>query len=181
VLLQLPHYEQDSAWNRDRLLRVRKALGPVPLACEFRHRSWNNPQALDWLAGEGLAFVNIDQPQGRDTLPPTEHVTAPLAYARLHGRNVAAWFSPRAGRDARYDHHYSPAELQEWAPRIASMRERAATTILVGNNHYHGKALAAVLSLVNLLTGEPLPVPDRMLERYPELAPIRAPESGSLF
>ena len=38
-----------------------------------------------------------------------------------------------------------------------------------------------MLSLVNLLTGEPLPVPDRMLERYPELAPIRAPESGSLF
>ena len=181
VLFQLPHYEQDSAWNRDRILRVREALGPVPLACEFRHRSWDSLPALDWMKGEGLTFVNIDQPQGHDTLPPTEHVTAPLAYARLHGRNAAAWFNPRSGRDARYDHHYTDGELREWAPRIASMRERAATTILVGNNHYHGKALAAVLSLVNLLTGETLPVPDRMLERYPELQPIRAPEPGSLF
>ncbi|HEY4048636.1 MAG TPA: hypothetical protein VGM27_17350 [Acidobacteriaceae bacterium] len=40
------------------------------------------------------AWVNIDEGLGA-SLHGTEHVTAPLAYLRLHGRNYKNWFSSK--------------------------------------------------------------------------------------
>lgn len=181
VLIQFPFSFRDDDASRARILAIRKVLPPVPLAAEFRHRSWMDPGALRFLEQHGLAFVNIDQPVSADGLPPTAIVTAPLTYVRLHGRNRAAWFDPGAGRDARYDYRYPPEEIAEWAERTARLRERSAATLLVGNNHYQGKSVAAVLSLAAALTETKVVVPDPMLDRFPELQDIRRPAAGDLF
>ena len=181
VLVQFPFSVVHGTRIQDRILAIRAALGAVPVACEFRHASWITDEALGFLEREGLAFVNIDQPLGRDSLPPTAIQTAPLTYVRLHGRNRAAWFSKDAGRDARYDYHYSEAELNEWRERMQKLQATGATNILVGNNHFHGKAVAAVLSLMNQLTGAPMIVPEPLLEQFPELQRFRQTPPGELF
>jgi len=181
VLVQFPFSARPDGRTRDRILTIRDRLGGGAIACEFRHESWLRAETLAFLEEEGLSFVNIDQPQGRGSLPPTAIRTAPLAYVRLHGRNAAAWFDRDAGRDARYDYHYGEAELAEWTGRLELLAAREGPLVLVGNNHYHGKGLAAVLALAHRLTGEKLPVPGRMLENFPELAPVHRPDRGELF
>lgn len=182
VLAQFPWSVRDTPDARRRLLDVRDRMpAGVPVAAEFRHESWMSDHPVSWLASEGIAFVNIDQPQGRGSLPPTELLTSQIAYVRLHGRNARAWFSRDAGRDDRYDWRYSDAELDPWAERLERLQDRAPVTVLVGNNHFEGKAMAAVLELAHKLTGKPVHVPDTMLRAYPDLEAIRKPEPGHLF
>ncbi len=183
VLLQFPITVLDSPWTRERLTRVR-ALLPAEwtLALEVRHASWLKPESLRWIETQRLAFVNIDQPQGRGTLPPTDLRTHALGYVRLHGRNARAWFDSGSGRDARYDWHYRPDELAEWTARLKSLSANGAPTVLVGNNHFHGKAIAAVLSLVHSLDPKaPLRVPEAMHHHFPELRSIARPRNPGLF
>jgi len=182
VLAQFPWSVTDGPGSRDRLRAVRDALPDgVPVATEFRHDSWASGDALEWVRREGFAFVNIDQPQGTASLPPTEIVTSDLAYVRLHGRNAAAWFSPDAGRDARYDWRYSSEELEPWTQRIGRLQAQVPLTVVVGNNHFQGKAMATVLELAARLTGDRVHVPEALVTTYPDLETIRRPDPGALF
>lgn len=183
VLLQFPISVLDSPWVRQRLLALRAAL-PISwtLAVEVRHQTWLRTDSLGFLEKHGFAFVNIDQPQGRGTLPPTALRTHELGYVRLHGRNAAAWFDTGAGRDARYDWHYSQRELEEWVAPLRMLSAGGAPTVLVGNNHFHGKAVAAVLSLVHALAPQAaLRVPEPLLHHFNELRSIHAPQQRGLF
>jgi len=182
LLAQFPWSVRDTPDARGRVLEIRDSMpATIPVATEFRHASWMRPGPVAWLASERLPFVNIDQPPGRDSLPPTALVTGPLAYARLHGRNAAAWFSKDAGRNERYDWRYSQAELDPWVERIEALSEDVSTTVVVANNHFEGKAMAAVLELAHKLAGGPVLVPESMLGAYPDLVDIRRPEPGELF
>ncbi|MAG58533.1 MAG: hypothetical protein CMJ83_19770 [Planctomycetes bacterium] len=181
-LVQFPFSVREGEWVRDRLLRIRSFLPRgVPVATEFRHRSFISDTSLSWLENQGFSFVNIDQPTSRESIPPTNHVTSPLAYARLHGRNTTAWFDRDAGRDARYDWRYSKDEVREWAGRLATIRARGETTVLVGNNHFQGNAMAVVLELAHELTGTKRAIPEPILMSFPELEGKSRPAPGHLF
>jgi hypothetical protein len=54
-----------------------------------------------------MAWVNIDEPRLGASLRSTEYVTAPLVYLR----NYKKWFNSK-NRDERYDHLYTPEELE---------------------------------------------------------------------
>ena len=43
------------------------------------------------------------------SLAPTEHVTSPVGYVRLHGRNYKEWFEAD-NRDDRYNYLYTKSE-----------------------------------------------------------------------
>ena len=76
-------------------------------------------------------------------------VTGParLAYLRLHGRN-RAWFRKGAGRDEVYDWRYSPAEVEQITQRVDRLAADATRTLVVANNHFHGKAMEVVEALL---------------------------------
>jgi len=116
------------------------------------------------------------------SIRPSEHSTSPVGYVRLHGRNYEQWFaskerSPKGGE--RYDYLYSLDELEPWAGRIRSIARHADTTYVITNNHFEGKAVANALELMSLLTGRPVRVPEPLIEHYPELQPIAAPQSSA--
>lgn len=136
------------------------------------------------------AWVNIDEPK-IGGLHGTEYVTAPLAYLRLHGRNYKKWFQSQ-NRDQRYDYLYTPEELEPIAESMKSMAKKverepalreAKKVIAATNNHYKGQAAVNAIDLKRLLGVKKNPIPEPLLEAYPQLkegAPARTkPERGA--
>lgn len=142
VLFQFPYSFRCERAEKIRLKVVLDLFEAYPSAVEVRHRSWATPAYLDYLCRRGVAFCNIDQPAAEpDGLGLTAHVTSALAYLRLHGRHVAAWRDPAAGRDARFDWLYGPGEIAAFAGIARRLAAEAEKVYIVTNNHYQGKAV----------------------------------------
>jgi uncharacterized protein YecE (DUF72 family) len=176
VLAQFPHRFHDEPGARARLERLRRSLEQLPLVAEFRHRSWDHEEALKFLHGLGVGFCNIDQPQVGGTLRPTGHVTAPVAYVRLHGRNAENWFREGGPPHARYDYLYSEEELRPWAERAVRLSERAEEVFIIANNHYRGKGPANALMLKALATRTRVAAPATLVAGYRALREHARPE-----
>jgi uncharacterized protein YecE (DUF72 family) len=182
VLAQFPFSFHNTPENRAKLERLLTGFLGFPLATEFRHASWNTTEARELLAQRGATFVNIDQPPLEGNLPPTDHITAPLAYFRLHGRNAAKWFGPDTSNEQRYNYLYSDEELTPWVDRIRQAGEKLASTrevdaaargvYVILNNHFRGQAVANAIQLQMALTGESRDVPETLRETYPALVPV---------
>jgi len=170
VLVQFPWSFKQTRQNARYLETLTMALAPDPLAVEMRHDSWNNEEFLGWLRERGYAFCNIDQPQLRRCLPPTEHVTAPLAYVRLHGRNAENWFREEAAVTERYKYLYSKEELTDWAARLRRLIQKAEKVFVITNNHTEGRAVANALQIQAMLSDRKVLVPPSLIRQYPVLA-----------
>ncbi len=116
----------------------------LPVAVEFRERSWLVPDSYALLREFGLAHAIVDGPH----LPVVLEVTAPFAYVRWHGHGSPLW----------YDYTYSAEEVAAWVPRIHELAERAATIYGFFNNHFRGDAALNCRTLSEEL-GLPPPAP----------------------
>ncbi len=114
----------------------------LPVAVEFRERSWLVPESYALLREFGLAHVIVDGPH----LPIVLETTAPFAYVRWHGHGSPLW----------YDYRYSREELGAWVPRVRTLEEKVATIYGFFNNHFRGDAAANCRTLADEL-GLPLP------------------------
>jgi uncharacterized protein YecE (DUF72 family) len=109
---------------------------------------------------------------------PSAVVTGDAAYVRLHGRNYEAWFRRDAGRDDRYNYLYSDEELEEWVTNIERLVSEVDFVYVFANNHFRGQAAANALQLESKLRGEPVDVPEPLVETYPFLKDIRRTRPG---
>ena len=181
VLLQFPVSFKNEDDRRDYLFALIRRFNQYPLVLEIRHESWNDPEILARLAEQGVGFCNIDQPRLGKSLSGTQHVTSPVGYVRLHGRNFKEWFESES-RNARYNYLYSQKELSGWVAKIKSVDQNSQKTYAITNNHPDGKAAVNALELKNMLTGRKVKAPDVLVKRYPkELSEIVDAESGSLY
>ena len=174
VLAQFPISFKNTNADRDYLDSVIEKFKQFPLVIEVRHNSWTNEGTLRYFTEKGVAFCNIDQPKLGKAITPTEHVTAPLAYVRLHGRNYDQWFDSDSRND-RYNYLYTDPELRSWKTRIENIAEKAQKTFVIANNHFEGKAAVNALQLKNMITDKPVRVPDTLLKKYWELGEIAEP------
>lgn len=187
VLAQFPQSFHDRDSSRRHLERLSETLRGLPLVAELRHRSWDHEDALKFLHGLEIGFCNIDQPPIGAALRPTGHVTSPIAYVRLHGRNAENWFREGAPVYARYDYLYTARELRPWAERVERLSERAEEVFVIANNHYRGKGPANALMLKAMLTRGKVASPVTLARAYRELAAVAkveetaAPDQGRLF
>jgi uncharacterized protein YecE (DUF72 family) len=122
--------------------------------------------------------VNIDEPRLGASLHGTDHVTASIAYLRLHGRNYKKWFNSK-NRDERYDYLYKPEELGPIAKSLEGMvkkverepgRRQKTKVLAARNNYYKGQAAVNAIDLKRLLGIKDNPVPETLAKIYPELA-----------
>jgi len=171
VLAQFPISFKNTNANRDYLESVIEKFKHFPLVIEVRHNSWSNEGTLRYFAERGVAFCNIDQPKLGRAITPSEHVTAPIGYVRLHGRNYEQWFDSDSRND-RYNYLYTDPELKGWKTRIDTIAEKARKTFVIANNHFEGKAAVNALQLKHMLTGRSVRVPETLLKRYWELGEI---------
>src|SRR5580692_10792354 len=187
LLIQFPVSFKNTSLNREYLDRLLRQFIEYPRAVEVRDSSWNNPETLAAFTQKNVAFCNIDQPILGNSLAPTEHVTAPLAYVRLHGRNYSEWFVDKGpdsdNRNDRYNYLYNERELTGWKDRIINVAERAQTTYVITNNHFESKAAVNALELKAMIvgahTGKRVPAPPTLIEKYPELRRFADPAHDS--
>jgi uncharacterized protein YecE (DUF72 family) len=195
ILVQLPfsfHREPTAVEYLGGLL-VRFAQ--YPLAVEFRHDSWNDQETVQGLAGRGVAFVNIDQPQISRNLPATNYLTAPIAYYRFHGRNAGKWFGETSNQE-RYDYLYSDQELEPWVERVKTAQARLAGSeaeagaakprrergiYAIFNNHFRGQAPANALLFRKRVTGTEIAPPAELRRAYPALFGAPTEDQPRLF
>ncbi|MCA8976700.1 MAG: DUF72 domain-containing protein [Planctomycetes bacterium] len=151
LLAQFNHEFHYGAAAVEHMARLAQAFGrDVPLFAEVRHRSWNADAALEAMRGLGVGILDLDYPGfvggfSRDVA--RANGAGNIAYFRLHGRN-RAWFRKGAGRDEVYDWEYTPAEVGQISSRLGRIAAHAERTIVVANNHFHGKAVKVIEDLL---------------------------------
>jgi uncharacterized protein YecE (DUF72 family) len=145
-----------------------RTFSAYPLVVEVRHTSWLTPEFLRTLMGEGVGFVNIDQPLYHNSIGPSTHVTSHLGYVRVHGRNYKDWFRDKVGVEQRYNYLYKPNELEPWVDRAREIAADAGTreVYVITNNHYKGKAVANALMMKSMVSGERVPGPSGVFAAY---------------
>lgn len=177
LLAQFNFRFEDNGEARAFLRHVVEAFGDLaPLVIELRHRSWAEPEALAAVRALGVSIANLDYPgasSGFGLWVTRVNGNASVAYFRLHGRN-AAWFRKDAGRDEVYDYEYSPEEVEQLAARTEQIAAGAEQTIVIANNHYHGKELKLALELAARVRRSKVAVPATLLRAYPALQSIAA-------
>ena len=182
LLIQFPQSARFRPALRERADRLIELCRHWPVVIEVRHASWSADEASDWFSRRSVGWCVVDQPAaGPSTLGRLVRVTSPLAYLRLHGRNVANWFRPDAGRDARYDYLYSATELAPIAATARALADRSAQLFVVQNNHFRGQALVNALQLKRLLQHTIPAAPGPLVAAYPELAGQVATRERGLF
>jgi len=185
LLLQFPWSFRDGPEARRRLARLCEFFAPERLVVEVRHASFGTADAEAFLAALGAGVADVDMPASKSNLPPLKRVLGPVGYVRLHGRNAAAWFDRKAGRDQRYDYLYSAAEIDAVAARVRAAAAQAPLLFVVTNNHFKGQGPANSFMLRARLLGRPVPVPPDLLHAYPFLAADAEPPppgaQGTLF
>ncbi len=181
----LVQYPQSFHFNEGSTGRIEALVARAPdwpLVVEVRHRSWAGAEAAEWFARNEIGWCLVDQPAaGPATLGPLPRVTSPVAYLRMHGRNVADWFRPDAGRDDRYDYLYAPDELESIATAVREMSATAEETFVIQNNHFRGQALVNSLQLSHLVTGRRRQAPQELVDSYPQLTSAVTVQRTRLF
>ncbi|MHC4617071.1 MAG: DUF72 domain-containing protein [Planctomycetota bacterium] len=172
LLVQFRYDFADSVGNRQHLSRiVGDFSGAFNLVVEVRHKSWQRPEALDFLEKLGVTVCNLDYPVSSNSFNMQHCTVGTAGYFRMHGRNAEKWFS-KAGRDETYNYYYNEDELAQIKRRIDRLAEAFKALTVIANNHYRGAELANALELKSLVTGRKLPVPEGLLRTYPNLARI---------
>lgn len=153
VLAQFPSSFHNTGQNKDYLKDFRARLPDLPIVIELRNAGWLNEETFAFLREQSLGFCCVDEPRLKGLLPPIAIATAPVAYVRFHGRNAAKWWEHREAYE-RYDYSYSNEELEEWAPKIRTLRENSEVTFIFTNNHFRGQSIETARKL-NLILFPP--------------------------
>jgi len=157
LLAQYNHELVFGAAGVEHVARLAQHFGQdTQLFVEVRHRSWNQDNAIDALRGLGVSVLALDYPgmaSGFSRDVPAAYGNHHVAYFRLHGRNPA-WFQKGAGRDQVYDWRYSSREVTEIAQRAQRLADGATRTLVVANNHFHGKAMILIDELLQWYRGQ---------------------------
>jgi len=175
LLVQFRYDFVDSAKNRQHLSNIiENFANAFSLAVEVRHKSWEKPEALNFLQELGVSVCNLDYPTTWNSFNMQNCTVGKAGYFRMHGRNREKWFSKEAGRDETYNYYYNSDELSGIKRRIDRLAEAFEFLTVIANNHYRGAELANAIELKALLTGQKQPVPEGLLKAYPNLEKIAA-------
>ena len=172
LLIQFRYDFDDTNRNRQHLTQiVRNFSQAFNLAVEVRHKSWQMPDALEFLQALGVSVCNLDYPTTWNSFDMQQCTVGENGYFRMHGRNVKKWFS-KAGRDETYDYYYNEDELTQIKQRVDELAKAFEALTIIANNHYRGAELANALELKALISCQKQPVPEGLLRAYPNLSKI---------
>ena len=151
VLIQLPPSFLRTTSNRKYLAVLLDKLHGLPIAIEFRHRSWASDRVFSELERRQVTLVGVDTPDLPNLFPVLDVVTNPdLFYVRFHGRNAKGWRS--GNMQFQFDYSYSDDELCAWIEnKIEPMSRRTRKGVIFFNNHVRAQAPENARRMADLL------------------------------
>lgn len=151
VLAQFPPKFDRIPKNRTFLATLLDELEGIPLAVEFRHRSWAHDRVFAELERRKITMVTVDTPSLPGLFPSLDVVTNPeLFYIRFHGRNTRGWRS--GNMQKQFDYRYTDEELIELADGpVAKMAGQAGHGVIFFNNHVRGQAADNARTFISML------------------------------
>ena len=147
VLFQFPPWFMPGRDSHAHVDECRERMAGYPVAVELRNRFWllddGLEQTLSYLRRAEISFVSVDEPQGfNSSVPPVADVTGQFGIVRFHGRNRDTWEKKGLKKSAeRFDYYYTEAEMEEWAPRIETMRSDADEVHVIMNTNNRDQAI----------------------------------------
>ncbi len=150
ILFQFPYSFYFNDDNLKLIEKIREHFDENELSVEFRNSRWLNDSVVNKLKSLKIGFCNVDEPQLKGLLPPTDICTTDIGYIRFHGRNMRYWWKHEHAYQ-RYDYMYEQEELMEWIPKTKNIIEKTGKTYIYFNNHYKGKAPKSALLFMGLL------------------------------
>ena len=141
VVLQFPHWFMPRRESFRHMEECRERLSGYRIAVEFRNRYWLEgdglEESLGFLRRNAISFVAVDEPQGfNSSVPPVADVTGEIGIVRFHGRNRDTWEKKGLKSSMeRFDYYYSEEEMEEWAPKIMTMKREAQEVHVVMNTN----------------------------------------------
>lgn len=177
IMFQFPPWFDCNPDHVRQLRAVRKMMGRLPLALEFRHQSWfaqgMRERTLEFMREEGWIHIVCDEPQvGQGSVPTVlEPTDERLTIVRLHGRNAAGWTQSGAPnwREIRYLYRYNREELTEWRDKLRELESKGAREIcMIFNNNSGGDAAANAREMMAILGMEPAELPPSQLDLFGE-------------
>lgn len=175
VMFQFPPWFDCTAEHVRQLRAIKRRMQGLPLAVEFRHRSWYaddvQEETLAFLRLEGWIHIICDEPQiGEGSVPAVLEPTHPeLTLVRLHGRNTGGWLqgSSPDWRETRNLYCYTTDELQDWGRRLKALAENGAREIgMIFNNNSGGDAAPNALEMMRLLGMSAGELPPQQLDLF---------------
>jgi len=165
VLFQFAPWVRFSPRRLDALAALPERLPGLPIAVEFRDRSWfpqHAEETLRVLREAGLAHVVVDAPRTPNAIPRVPAVTARVAVMRLHGRHAEGWLRQLRGEaptvQEKYDYLYTEEELAALLPEVATLAGEATEVFIAFNNNNRAYPVQNALMMKRLL-GQPAPAP----------------------
>lgn len=159
-LFQFPPYFHCSQKNVEYLELVSELMGTLPVAIEFRHRSWyseeNRENTLALLRKNFFIHTVVDQPQTPGNSAPSvfESTNSKLTLYRLHGQNYSGWLNASddpAWRANRTLHDYSEEELLKIKEAALQLEQQSEEVAVIFNNNSGGHAAKNAKELQALL------------------------------
>lgn len=141
VLIQLPASFKYDLAKLDAFLafftnEVRNKPHVFDMAIEFRNKYWFTDELYALLKKYNVALVAGQSSRW----PQMRHVTADIAYIRMHGP------------EKLFASSYSDGQLREWAAYIDGLPHHIKRVYVYFNNDFHGYALQNAQRLQSLLT-----------------------------
>jgi len=151
VLLQWPPSFDRTPTHRRYLAALLEALQGLPLAVEFRHRSWATERVREEFQRRRVALITVDAPPLPELFPSLEAAADPDFFCvRFYGRNPAGWRSGRTS--SQFDYGYGEAELAEWVERrLEPLARGARRGLLLFHNYVRAQAPRDAARMVQLL------------------------------
>lgn len=157
LLFQFPPWFTPNKQSIHKLRKLKRWIGQVPCAIEFRNRKWYEPyeeETLQFLKREGWIHVVCDEPQaGEGSIPIVNRPTNEQVLVRFHGRNIYGWNNngQENWRKVRFLYRYNETELEEWKNRILELQQQVKTVTVLFNNNSGGDAFHNAKQLMDML------------------------------
>jgi uncharacterized protein YecE (DUF72 family) len=156
VLFQFPPWFFPGSEQQEYILSCKERLPQYRIAVEFRNSAWlsekNRERTLEFLKGNDLAFVCVDEPQGfKSSVPPLAEATSDIGLVRFHGRNRDMWEGKGISTAERFNYLYTEQELAEWVPKIRELAAKTQELHVLFNNCYGDKAVTNARQIAFML------------------------------
>ncbi|MEH6944435.1 DUF72 domain-containing protein [Bacillus sp. JJ722] len=175
VLFQFPPWFHCVKENVEYLRWCKRQMRDIPVALEFRNRTWFAEPFIDktlaFMKSEGWIHGIVDEPQAGEGSIPTvlQSTTSNKTLIRMHGRNVFGWNKATAGDDwraVRFLYRYNENELMQWKEHILQLEKQSKDIYIVFNNNSGGDAADNAKELISLLGIEYSNLAPRQLDLF---------------